>query len=161
RRRSISSSHPPRRYCWLTQIGGLEGFALQEEIVFTGRLGGKAAQTTRKKETSRGPAAPHPAGELASNIIGAGVLCIADQLYAIRHTYYGEVSYGLSPSARGLDSAPGGARRVSFHPALVLWIPGLHGGAHARLAGAELYQVELAAAAELDRHRQLCAHGRR
>src|SRR5215813_10173418 len=40
------------RYCWLTQMGGLEGKALQEELVFAPGSGGKAARTRCKKETS-------------------------------------------------------------------------------------------------------------
>src|SRR5262249_59266956 len=47
-------------YCWLTQMGGLEGFALQEAFGFAPGAGGKAARTRCKKETSRGPAAPAP-----------------------------------------------------------------------------------------------------
>src|SRR5262249_18045118 len=58
-------------YCWLTQMGGLEGFALQEAFGFAPGSGGFAARTRRKKETSRGPAAPAPPpGEFASSIIG-------------------------------------------------------------------------------------------
>src|SRR5215813_4347289 len=45
-------------------MGGLEGEALQDAFGFAPGSGGKAARTRRKKETSRGPAAPHP--QLAS-----------------------------------------------------------------------------------------------
>src|SRR5262245_8323754 len=41
-------------------MGGLEGEALQDAFGFAPGSGGFAARTRRKKETSRGPAAPHP-----------------------------------------------------------------------------------------------------
>src|SRR5262249_12590132 len=46
--------------CWLTQMGGLEGEALQDAFGFAPGSGGKAARTRCKKETSRGPVAPAP-----------------------------------------------------------------------------------------------------
>src|SRR5262245_11031239 len=51
-------------------MGGLEGKALQDAFGFAPGSGGFAARTRRKKEGSRGPAAPAPPpGEFASSII--------------------------------------------------------------------------------------------
>src|SRR5262245_30008298 len=46
------------RYCWLTQMGGLEGKALQDAFGFAPGSGGKAARTGRKKENVSGAAGP-------------------------------------------------------------------------------------------------------